>query len=99
MKNVEEVKAVIERIEQDPSKSDVWKFRALMGGVSANAKYATAAIIDERPKTPGYLGDYELGIGLRPAQYANHAALIAEHALYWAAKIAEDQKERHNDAR
>lgn len=92
MRNLEETKAQIERIEQDPGKSDVWKFRALMGGVTANAKYATASSIDEIPKTPGYLGDAELYVGLRPAQYAHHAALIAEHALYWAAKIAEDQK-------
>ncbi len=90
--NIAELKQAIERIEQRRDKSDVWKFRALMGGVAAYSNYARSAVLDEWPTTPGYLGDEEIPAGLRPNQYSLHAATIAEHALYWGSKIAEDQK-------
>lgn len=87
------LKQAIGRIEQRRDKSDIWKFRALMGGVAANAKYASAAVIGESPRTPGYLGEEEIPAGLLPEQYAHHAAIIADHALDWGSKITADQKE------
>lgn len=90
--NITALKQAINRIEKRKDKSDIWKFRALMSGVAANAEYARAAVLGEWPKTPGYLGDEEIPAGLRPAQYDFHACIIAEHALYWGSKIAEDQK-------
>ncbi len=90
--NADELRSQVAFLEQDPTKSDVWKLRALLAGVRDNAEYARAGALGEYPSTVGYLGMFELAAGLRPSQYVLHANLIAERALYWAAKIEEDQK-------